>query len=79
MIVDTVKIENNLKLVFIKKPMVQGMIQSRTTQESIDNNKSMLSEMQKYLKYLQNTLIKKNNKKGQKTNDISTTDGEITI
>lgn len=32
--------------------MVQGMIQSRTIQESTDNNKSMLGEMQKYLKYL---------------------------
>lgn len=69
---DVVKISNELKLIFVKKPMVMSMIQSKTMKESTDNNKSMLNEMQKYLKHLENTLIKKNNKKKDQTHDIST-------
>lgn len=53
------------------------MIQSRTLKESIESNKSMIDEMKKYLKYLESTLVKKSSKKGDKIQDISTTDGEV--
>jgi p-aminobenzoyl-glutamate transporter AbgT len=51
-ILDTVKVESNLKIIFIKKTMVQGMIQSKTLKSSTDNSESMADEMRKYLKYL---------------------------
>ena len=57
--------------------MVQGMIYSRTTKESIENSKSMTDEMQRYLKYLENALLKKSSKKGDKIQDMSTIDGEV--
>lgn len=51
------------------------MIGSRTIKESMDNNKSMSEEMQKYLKYLGEVLVKKSKKKEEKIYDMSTTDG----
>jgi hypothetical protein len=51
------------------------MIGSRTIKESMDNNKSMSEEMQKYLKYLESVLVKKSKKKEEKIYDMSTTDG----
>lgn len=58
-ILDTVRIQSNLKIVFVKSTMMKGLVESKTLESSLENNKSLTDEMKKYLKYLENNMMRK--------------------
>lgn len=39
--------------------MMKGLVESKTFESSLENNKSLTDEMKKYLKYLENNMMKR--------------------